>query len=236
MPDATTPGSKSVGKLTQRISGKSVNAGGMKISESSTAAVISSNAKKDLKLSPATGQKVDVSSDLSVSGKTSLATTAQMTAGAGITAVATAKVKYSVIRVGDITETKIFVDLTGLNSNSAGDIIGKDATDDCHIGKITAAVNGTIIDGTVQCLETPGGGEPDIDLFSATASNGAEDVAISTLDETEILATAADLTAGTVKGITGTIAADNYLYLVGSGAGTNAAYTAGQLLITLYSI
>ena len=161
-----------------------------------------------------------------------------ITPGTGISDVATALYSGNVTVAGDLIKTEIFIDLTGLNSNAAGDIIGKDGgTANCHIGQITSALCGTIVAGTFQSLETPAGGEPDIDLFSATVGTGAEDTAVSDLSETKLLDLGADLASGnlgTQFALTAFPAADEFLYLVASGGGTDDTYTAGKLLITLY--
>lgn len=158
-----------------------------------------------------------------------------MTPGTGISAVANAICEHRVTKVGGLYKTEILVDLTGLNSGDTdGDIIGKAGTANCHIGQITAAKNGTIFAGSVTCLETPAGGEPDIDLYSATEATGTEEEAVSGLTEAVLLDAAADWTAGTTKGLTANPAADKYLYLVASGGATNDTYTAGIFLITLW--
>jgi hypothetical protein len=155
--------------------------------------------------------------------------------GSGI-ATHAAVFKTSVERFGSIIKTSILIDLTGLNSGNAdGDIIGKADAANCHIGRITAAVNGTIVAGRVSCLETPAGGEPDIDLYSATEATGVEDAAIADLTETALLAAAADWTGVLApKGLTANPAANQYLYLVASGGATNDTYTAGIMLIELW--
>jgi len=164
---------------------------------------------------------------------TSAATT--LSAGAGITGGSGTVYKSEVVKLGDIIHTTIIIDLTGLNSSAAGDIIGKQATASCHLGQITAAVNGTILFGEINCLETPAGGEPDIDLYSATVSTGTEDVAISGLTETALLNTGADWTlTKDPMALTTVPPANGYLYLVGSGGGTDAVYDAGKFLITLW--
>lgn len=173
----------------------------------------------------------DITTELA--GKAGEATLASG-AGTGITTGTGTVYKTAITTSGDITKTEILIDLTGLNSSAAGDIIGKNATANCHIGRITAAENGTIFAGTVQCLATPAGGEPDVDLYSATQATGTEDDAITSLAGDVLLAAAADWTAGTIKALTAVPAANAYLYLVGSGAGTSATYTAGKFLITLY--
>ena len=178
---------------------------------------------------------VCASSTLAAAGATSLATTARMTVGTGISAVANAITKHSVITVGNIIETTIALDLTGLNSSAAADIIGKDATANCHYGQITAAVNGTVLSGYMQCLETPTTGEPDIDLFSANEATGTEDTAVTALTQTTLLATAVDWTGILApKGITTVPPANDYLYLAASGGGTDGTYAAGKFILKFY--
>jgi hypothetical protein len=142
---------------------------------------------------------------------------------------------YSVYTIGKITTTQIYVDIDGLNSGAAGDIIGEQGgVANCHIGQITDAVNGTIVGGWVDCLETPTGGDDDIDLYSAVEATGAEDTAISALDETQLL-NSGGVAIATRYGLTAYPAADEYLYLVGA-TGSDNTYTAGKLLITLIGI
>jgi hypothetical protein len=160
--------------------------------------------------------------------------TDDMTEGTGISDAANEICEHCVTRFGGLYKTEIVIDLTSLNSSAAGDIIGKNTTANCHLGQITAAKNGTIFAGRVTCLETPATGEPDIDLYSATESGGTEDDPVSGLNETALMEAAADWTAGTVKVLTAYPAANEYLYLVGSGGGTDATYTAGIFLIELW--
>jgi len=157
-----------------------------------------------------------------------------MTEGTGISGATGEICEHSVTKVGGLIKTEILVDLTGLNSGgTAGDIIGKDGeTANCHIGQITAAKNGTIIAGRVTCFETPAGGDPDVDIFSAVEATGAQDAAISTLDETKLI-DHGDWTAEDVDHLSALPAADEYLYLV-CGDATDADYTAGILLIEMW--
>jgi hypothetical protein len=160
-----------------------------------------------------------------------------MVAGTGVTTGTGTVVSHGVVRIGDIVKTTIYVDATGLDSNVLADIIGvAGGTANCHIGQITTARNGTIVAGTVKCLETPLTGEPDIDLYSADEGTLAEDTAITAgTNDTALLAAAADWTVALVaKPLTGFPAADQYLYLVGGGGTTDATYTAGKFLIELY--
>jgi hypothetical protein len=133
---------------------------------------------------------------------------------------------------GNIIKTSIYIDLTGLRSTAGGDIIGVDGTSNpCHIGQIVAGTSGTIFAGTVACLETPAGGDPDINIHSATEGTGVEDGAISSLTET-LLINAGNHAADAFKSLTAFPAANEFLYLT-AGATTNADYTAGKLLIEL---
>ena len=171
---------------------------------------------------------------ISSAGFTSLdANTMATEAGTGITGGTGTIYRSSVIREGGIIKTSILIDLTGLRSTANGDIIGVDGTSNvCHIGQITAARNGTILAGRMTCFETPAGGDPDINVHSATEGTGVEDGAISDLTET-LLVNSGDLATGTVVTVTGVPAADEFLYLT-LGATTNADYTAGKLLIELF--
>ena len=130
----------------------------------------------------------------------------------------------------NIVKTTIMIDLTGLRSTAAGDIIGKNGSGVAYIGRVTTANQGTVFGVTMECFETPAGGDPDINLHSATEGTGVEDTAISDLTETLII-NGGDAAVGT-RTAGGTIAADQYLYLT-AGATTNADYTAGRLVITI---
>ena len=159
-----------------------------------------------------------------------------MTPGTGISSGTGTICEHSVTKIGGIFKTEILIDLTGLNSGgTAGDIIGKDGgAANCHIGQITAAVNGTIIAGKIECHEAPAGGDPDIDVWSATESTGAQDAAITGLVETQLVNTG-DHAVASIDIFTAWPAANQYLYLV-CGVATDADYTAGRLLIMLWGI
>jgi len=159
---------------------------------------------------------------------------ALLTAGTGITTGTGTLFKTSIERVGTIIKTSILVDLTGLHSTAADDIIGVDGTAlDCHLGQITAAKSGTIIGGTIKCLETPATGDPDINVYANVESTGSESDDPSGLTGTGILVNTGDHSVGSEDYFTAFPAANEYLYLV-AGAATDADYTAGRLLIELY--
>jgi hypothetical protein len=172
-------------------------------------------------------------SSINSSGVSSFdANTLSVEAGTGITTGTGTIYKTAVQRVGGIITTRILIDLTGLRSTGSGDIIGVNGTAlVCHIGQITAAQNGTILTGSMECFEAPAGGDPDINVHSATEGTGVEDGAIGDLTET-LLVNAGDATTGSKVYFTAVPAADQFLYLT-TGAATDADYTAGKLFIEL---
>jgi hypothetical protein len=161
-----------------------------------------------------------------------------LTCGAGISSGAGTHNRSWVTQDGPIIKTTIFIDLTGLNSSAAADIIGKQTTASCHLGQVTAAKCGTLFHGRYYCVEVPATGEPDIDVFYADESTGTEDAAITALTgDTAMKEAAADFTAvGQGFDFITVPPADKYIYLVGSGGGTDATYTAGQFVIELFGI
>ena len=170
---------------------------------------------------------------ISTAGFASLdANTMAVEAGTGITTGTGTIYKTSVQRSGGIITTRILIDLTGLRSTGSGDIIGVNGTAlVCHIGQITAARNGTILTGSMECFEAPAGGDPDINIHSATEGTGVEDGAIADLTET-LLVNAGDATLGSKVFFSAVPAADQFLYLT-TGAATDADYTAGKLFIEM---
>ena len=160
------------------------------------------------------------------------ANTMAVEAGTGITTGTGTLYRSSVQRSGGIITTRILIDLTGLRSTGGADIIGVNGTAlVCHIGQITAARNGTILTGSMECFEAPAGGDPDINVHSASEGTGVEDGLISGLDET-LLVNAGDATLGSKVFFAAPPAADQFLYLT-TGAATDADYTAGKLFIEL---
>lgn len=135
--------------------------------------------------------------------------------------------------MGGIYRMTILIDLTGLNSGgTAGDIIGVNGTAlPCYIARLPAM---TVLGGRMTCLETPAGGDTDIDLYSATEGTGVEDQAITALTETQII-NAGTQSAGTVTYFAADPAANAYFYLVGQST-SNATYTAGRFLIEIFGV
>jgi len=170
---------------------------------------------------------------LSVTGRSTLTgNTIATTAGTGITTGTGTVYQAGVIKIGEVFHTTILIDLTGLASSGSGDIIGKAATANSHIGQITAAVNGTVLGGKLTCLEAPAGGDPDINLWYADEATGTEDAAVTGLTNQVQICDSGDLALNSVVSLA-TVAADKYLYMA-TGAATNADYTAGKLLIEFW--
>ena len=170
---------------------------------------------------------------LSVTGRSTLTgNTIATTAGTGITTGTGTVYQAGVIKIGEVFHTTILLDLTGLASSGSGDIIGKAATANSHIGQITAAVNGTVLGGKLTCLEAPAGGDPDINLWYADEATGTEDAAVTGLTNQVQICDSGDLALNSVVSLA-TVAADKYLYMA-TGAATNADYTAGKLLIEFW--
>ena len=156
-----------------------------------------------------------------------------LTAGTGITGGTGTVYRADVQKLGNIFHTRILIDLTGLASSGSGDIIGKAATANSHIGQITAAVNGTVLSGKLTCMEAPTGGDPDINLWYADEATGTEDAAITGLTNQVQMCDSGDLALGSMISIPTPPAANKYLYMV-TGAATDANYTAGKILIEFF--
>ena len=198
------------------------------ITKNSTTGVITENTTID------SSGNTSVAGTLGVTGRSTLTgNTIATTAGTGITTGTGTVYAASVIKTGGIFHTKILIDLTGLASSGSGDIIGKAGTANSHIGQITAAVNGTVLGGKLTCLEAPGGGDPDINLWYADEATGAEDAAITSLTNQVQMCDSGDLALNSVISIPTPPAADKYIYMV-TGAATDADYTAGKLLIEFF--
>ena len=203
--------------------------GGFKqISKNATTGAITDNTTID------SSGNISGGGTLSVTGRSTLTgNTIATTAGTGITTGTGTVYQAGVIKIGEVFHTTILIDLTGLASSGSGDIIGKAATANSHIGQITAAVNGTVLGGKLTCLEAPAGGDPDINLWYADEATGAEDAAITSLTNQVQMCDSGDLALNSVISIPTPPAADKYIYMV-TGAATNADYTAGKILIEFF--
>jgi hypothetical protein len=152
--------------------------------------------------------------------------------GTGIsTGVGTICKAHAAINEG-VYLVRVLIDLTGLNSGgTANDIIGVNSASNCYIARLPAM---TVLGGRMTCLETPAGGDTDIDLYSALEGTGAEDAAITGLTET-LLINAGTQSLGTVTYFAADPVANYYLYLAGQST-ANATYTAGRFLIEIFGV
>ncbi len=183
---------------------------------------------------------LDSSGDVAIPGEVSFnGNDLETTAGAGITGVASAVTKSSVIKVGGIITTTIVINLDGLVSAATeNDIIGKSATAAAHFGRLTVARCGTILGGIMECITAPTTGEIDLDLYSANLGTGVESADVTSgLDHTKIVDSNGDWTAGRLKYLSVMpVNGKGYMYLaVGTGTTPSAGeYGVGKFLITLY--
>ncbi len=155
--------------------------------------------------------------------------------GAGITDAANAVIKSGVQRVGELILTRIVIDMTGLKSGTSDlDIIGEAVTgDDASLFRVKAAEHGTILAGSMTCLEAPLS-LTDIDVYSATVSTGEHEDLITDLVETALITSGAAWTTGRRLGMAIVPPADGYIYLVNGAADTADDFTAGKFLIELF--
>ena len=137
---------------------------------------------------------------------------------------------------GDIVTT-ILVDLHGglASGGAANDIIGTDGgTANAYIAELTSAVNGIPYKLEFICLEVPTGGDPDINLVCSATGTSAENAAVTS---GTVLFNNGDLTLGLHNeadaGSTLAALSKKYLYLT-CGDATDAAYTAGKLVIKIH--
>jgi len=162
-----------------------------------------------------------------------------MAAGTGISTGTNTICEHRVSKLGGLFKTEILIDMTGLTSATAGTIIGKaGGTANCHIGQITAAKNGTIAYGQITCLETPAGGDPDIDFYgSADEATGAQAAALATITGEAQLLNHGDWTGAVATPIALTTLpdADGYMYMIDAG-GTAVIYTAGIFLLEMWGV
>lgn len=171
--------------------------------------------------------------DMRVTGLLSQDIPAPMREGSGMAGVGTL-IAHTVQKMGDLIETRILVDLTGLNGGgTAADIIGVNSAANCHLGRITTAVNGLIFAGYMRCLEVPAGSNADVDLYAATDATGVEDAAVTSLAGKAILLNGGTWTLSLTSALTAYPAANSYLYLA-SGTATAATFTAGIFEIVLF--
>jgi len=151
--------------------------------------------------------------------------------GAGSIGTAVAPATYRWIENGVII-TQIKFDLTGLASvATANDVIGLSAGGVAYIGRNVVATNGVIFKTQFACLETPAGGDNDVNVVV----NSSAVLAYDSAGGTTYLSNSGDLLAGqTVENLMPAITANDYIYLTAGTGDTAATYTAGQYVLTLW--
>ena len=175
--------------------------------------------------------------DLTIDGLSSLEGNV-LSAGVGIEGIALVY-STSILRIGKLIKTELFIDITGLNSQAQdGDIIGDDGTGEAWIVQLTEELNGTGYKAQMSCIELPATGDPNIALWEAVESTGVEDTLITILDETELLQSQNDGTdwaAGDSFALSAIPTMGEYLYLVqGDATGTTGTYTGGQFWLEFW--
>ena len=131
----------------------------------------------------------------------------------------------------DLIYTRIYIDLgEGFRSGgTADDAIGTNGAANAHIGRILNTDVGTIIAGRMYILETPAGGDTDIDLLASGSGTVAQDAAV--ISPTRLV-NSGTWAAGDTKALTALPSNLQYLYLAGQTP-TQGTYTAGQVMIEL---
>lgn len=151
--------------------------------------------------------------------------------GAGVIGTAAAPVTKRWTE-GGVIVTQITVDLTGLASvATANDVIGLAAGGAAYLGRNVVATNGIIFKTSFSCIETPAGGDNDVNLVL----NSSAVLAYDSAGGTTYLSNSGDLLAGqTVENLVPAITANDYYYLTAGTGDTAATYTAGMYVIRLY--
>ena len=151
--------------------------------------------------------------------------------GAGAIGTAVVPKTYRWVEMGVIV-TQIKFDLTGLASvATANDVIGLAAGGAAYIGRNVVATNGVIFKTEFACLETPAGGDNDVNVVANSSAVLAYDGA----GGTTYLSNSGDLLAGqTIENLLPALTANDYYYLTAGTGDTAATYTAGQYVLTTY--
>ena len=165
------------------------------------------------------------------------ATIFNITPNAHGSGIADAAINTFVTKIGGDITTTILVDLHGglASGGAANDVIGTDGgAANAYIAELTSAVNGIPYLIEFACLEVPTGGDPDINLVCSATGTTAENAGTTS---GTVLLNNGDLTLGFYAEADGgsTLAAlsKKFLYLT-CGDATDAAYTAGKLVIKIH--
>jgi len=164
------------------------------------------------------------------------ATIFKITPNAHGSGIADDAINTFVNKIGGLIYTTILIDLHGglACGGSADDVIGTDGgAANAYIAELTTGVNGIPFEVEMACLEAPTGGDPDINLVCSATATDAENAAVSS---PTVILNNGDLALGTYvsadSGATLAALSLKYLYLT-CGTATEAAYTAGKLVIKI---
>jgi len=151
--------------------------------------------------------------------------------GAGAIGTAATPTTYRWIESGVII-TQIKIDLTGLASvATADDVIGLAAGGAAYIGRNVVATNGVIFKTSLSCIETPAGGDNDVNVVTSSSAVLAYDGA----GGTSYISNSGDLLAGqTIDNLMPALTANDYYYLTAGTGDTAGTYTAGMYVLTLW--
>ena len=165
------------------------------------------------------------------------ATIFNVTPNAHGSGIANAAINTFINKIGGDIVTTILIDLHGglASGGTADDVIGTDGgAANAYIAELTSAVNGIPYKLEFICLEVPTGGDPDINLVCSATGTDAENAAVTS---GTVLFNNGDLTLGLHNeadaGATLAALSKKYLYLT-SGDATEAAYTAGKIVIKIH--
>tara|TARA_R100000900_G_C3325921_1_gene162425 strand:- start:49 stop:783 length:735 start_codon:yes stop_codon:yes gene_type:complete len=165
------------------------------------------------------------------------ATIFNVTPNAHGSGIADASINTFINKIGGDIITTILVDLHGglASGGTADDVIGTDGgAANAYIAELTSAVNGIPYLVEFMCLEVPTGGDPDINLVCSATGTTAENAAVTS---GTVLFNNGDLTLGLHNeadgGTTLSALTKKFLYLT-SGDATEAAYTAGKIMIKIH--
>ena len=165
------------------------------------------------------------------------ATIFNVTPNAHGSGIADASINTFINKIGGDIITTILIDLHGglASGGTADDVIGTDGgAANAYIAELTSAVNGIPYLVEFMCLEVPTGGDPDINLVCSATGTTAENAAVTS---GTVLFNNGDLTLGLHNeadgGTTLSALTKKYLYLT-SGDATEAAYTAGKIMIKIH--
>lgn len=169
--------------------------------------------------------------NLTVDALTQTQTALAATHGAGAIGTGVAPKTYRRNENGTII-TEIKVDLEGLASvATANDVIGLSAGGNAYLAQYTTAAFGIIYKIEQICVETPAGGDNDVNIVLNSSGTLAYDGAGgSTYGVNAGDAVAGQVVQNLVQGLT----ANHYFYLTAGTGDTAAAYTAGQFIFKIY--